>query len=120
MLLLLRVSVENLSGHDLIVCGFVLCTFNLHDQPTKRERVLRKNKLWKTFVIYLFTLRSRWKPRYADAVKMSLSVYSIHPSFSTFNIKVIELCALQIVRSTPSKAFLWISKNFTIVTYNAF
>ena len=41
-------SVENLKRYDDIVWQFALCTFNLHDQPTKRERML-KNKLWKIF-----------------------------------------------------------------------
>ena len=26
-----RISVENLTGHDVIVCKFALCTFNLLD-----------------------------------------------------------------------------------------
>ena len=38
MLLLLTVSVENPSGYDTIICEFALSTFNLHDQPRKRER----------------------------------------------------------------------------------
>ena len=48
VLMLLTVFVENLTGYDDIVCEFVLCTFNLRDQRTKRERVL--NIIWKTFV----------------------------------------------------------------------
>ena len=50
MLLLLVVFVENLTGYDDIVCEFALRTFNLRDQPTKRERVLKNTKVWKTFV----------------------------------------------------------------------
>ena len=38
MLLLLTVSVENLTRYDNIVLKFALCTFNLGDQPTKRAR----------------------------------------------------------------------------------
>ena len=50
MLLLLTISVENLTGYGDIVWHFALCTFNLHDQPTKWERVLKNNKLWTAFV----------------------------------------------------------------------
>ena len=45
LLLLLTISVENLMGHDDIVWQFALPTFNLHDQPTNRERKLKNNKL---------------------------------------------------------------------------
>ena len=37
-MLLLRTSVENLPGYEDITRQFTLCTFNLRDQPTKRER----------------------------------------------------------------------------------
>ena len=47
---MLSVSAENLTGYDDIVCELSLCTFNLCDQPRKRERVLKNNKLWKTSV----------------------------------------------------------------------
>ena len=50
LLLLLTVFVENLTGYDDIVCEFALCTFNLRDQRTKRELVLKNNIIWKTFV----------------------------------------------------------------------
>ena len=50
LLLLLTISVENLMGHDDIVWQFALSTFNLRDQPTKRERQLKNNKLWKESV----------------------------------------------------------------------
>ena len=50
LLLLLTVFVENLRGYDDIVCEFALCTFNLRDQRKKRERVLKNNIIWKTFV----------------------------------------------------------------------
>ena len=33
---------------------------------------------------------SKLKPRYVNAVKTLLSIYSIHPSFTTFDIKMIE------------------------------
>ena len=50
MLLLLTIYVDNLTASDDIVWQFALCTFNLHDQPTKWQRVLKSNKLWKTFL----------------------------------------------------------------------
>ena len=46
----------------------------------------------------------KMKPRYVNAVKTSLSIYSIHPSFLFFNIKMIEFCASQTVMLTLSKA----------------
>ena len=42
MLYLWTVSAENLTEYDDIVCEFALCTFNLRDQPIKRERVLKE------------------------------------------------------------------------------
>ena len=54
--MLLTVYVENLMEYDAIVCEFALC--NSRDQPTKRERVLKNDKLWKAFV-NLFNLCSR-------------------------------------------------------------
>ena len=50
MLLLLIVFVQNLAEYNNIICEFALFSFNLHDQPTKRERMLKNYKLWKTFV----------------------------------------------------------------------
>ena len=44
MLLLLAISVENLTGYNNILWQFALCTFNLPDQPTKSERVLKNNQ----------------------------------------------------------------------------
>ena len=44
-MLLLTISVKNLTEYNDIVLQFALCTFNLPDQPTKRERVLKNNKL---------------------------------------------------------------------------
>ena len=41
---------------------------------------------------------------------MSLSMYSIHSSFPTFNIEIIEFFTLQIVMLTISETFSWISK----------
>ena len=41
MLLLLTISVENLTRYDDIVWEFALYTFNIYDQPTKREHVLK-------------------------------------------------------------------------------
>ena len=38
---------------------------------------------------------------------MSLSMYSIHPSFPTFNIEIIEFFTLQIVMLTMSETFSW-------------
>ena len=43
-LLLLTISVENLTGYNDIVWQFALCSFNLPDQPTKRESMLKNNK----------------------------------------------------------------------------
>ena len=52
---------------------------------------------------------------------MSVSVYSIHPSFPTFNIKMIRFCTFQTVTSILSKALSWISKkNILQVSYNVF
>ena len=45
MLLLLTISVENLTGYNDIVRQIALCTLNLPDQPTKRERVLKNNNV---------------------------------------------------------------------------
>ena len=84
MLLLLTISVENLTGYNDIVRQIALCTLNLPDQPTKRERVLKNNN-----VVCLFFLCSKMKTRYVNAVKMFLSIYSIHTNFPTFDIKVI-------------------------------
>ena len=56
MLLLLTISVENLIGYDDIIWQFALCSFNLRDQQTKRELVLKNNKLWKTFVYIVYFL----------------------------------------------------------------
>ena len=41
MLLVLTISVESLTGYDDIVWQFPVCTFILHDQPRKWERVLK-------------------------------------------------------------------------------
>ena len=103
LLLLLTISVENLMGHDDIVWQFALSTFNLRDQPTKRERQLKNNK---RVCIYSFTFCLRWKPRNVNAVKTFLSIYSIRLSFSTFNIKMIEFRTLKTVTSTLSKSLL--------------
>ena len=89
MLLMLSVSVENLTGYDDIVCEFTLCTFNLRDQLLKRECVLKNNKLFgKHLHIYVYFM---WKMKQR------------YPRFQTFFIKMIEFCTLQIVTSTLSK-----------------
>ena len=49
-MLLLIASAENLTRYNDNVCQFALCTFNLCDQPTKRERVLKNNKIWEAFI----------------------------------------------------------------------
>ena len=49
MSFLWTVSVENLTGYDNIICKFALCTFNLRDQETKWESVLKNTRLWKIF-----------------------------------------------------------------------
>ena len=56
MLLLWTVSVENLTGYDDVVCKFAVCTFNLLDEPTKRERALKNNKLCKTYVFIVYSM----------------------------------------------------------------
>ena len=50
MLLMLTISAENLARDDDIVWEFALRTFNLREQPNKRERMLKNNKVWKKLV----------------------------------------------------------------------
>ena len=50
MLLILTISAENLARDDDIVWEFALRTFNLREQPNKRERMLKNNKVWKKLV----------------------------------------------------------------------
>ena len=71
-MLFLTVSVENLMGYGHIVCEFALCNFNVSDQPTNGEGVRKKQESLKTICIYLFTLCSRRKTKYVNAVKTSL------------------------------------------------
>ena len=52
LLLLLTISAKNLTRYNNIIWQFVLCTFNLPDQPTKRERVLKNNIL--VYICLLF------------------------------------------------------------------
>ena len=47
MFLMLTISAENLARDDDIVWEFALRTFNLREQPNKRERRLKNNKVWK-------------------------------------------------------------------------
>ena len=47
-MLLITISVENLTRYDDIVWEIALCTFNL--VIIKAEHILKNNKLWKTFV----------------------------------------------------------------------
>ena len=82
-MLLLTISLENLVEYNDIVWKIALCTFNLPDQPTKREHVLIKTYL---------------------VIKTFLFIYSIHLIFPTFNIIMIKFCTLKIVTSTLSKA----------------
>ena len=106
MLPLLTISVENLEAYNNIVWQFALCTFNLPDLPTK-------SACEKTINLYIFAnFCSRWKPKYVNAAKTFLSIYSVHISFPTFNIKMIEFCTLKIVSSTISKTLLGISKKY--------
>ena len=107
MLLLLTISVENLTGYNDIVWQFVLCTFTLFDQPTKGERVLKINKL-----VYIWLLFVQDENKDLNAVKTFLSMYSIHSSFPTFDIKMSEFCTFNIVTLTLSKGLLWISKKY--------
>ena len=51
MLLYGTVDMGSLTGCDDIVCKFALFIFNLQDQPTEKEHVLKNNKLWKRFVM---------------------------------------------------------------------
>ena len=46
------VTVTNICGksNEIRWYGLRICSLYLRDQPTKRERVLINNKLWKTFV----------------------------------------------------------------------
>ena len=53
-MLLLTISVSNLTRYDVIVWEFALCIFNLRDQLTKREDVL-KTMNFGSICIYLFT-----------------------------------------------------------------
>ena len=53
MLLLLAISVENLTGYNNILWQFALCTFNLPDQPTKSERVLKNNQPVSVCLLYV-------------------------------------------------------------------
>ena len=99
MFLLLIISVENVTRYDDIIWEFALCTARV-----------KKQKTLKSICIYLLTFHSRWKPRYVNALKTSLSIYSVHPSFTAFNIKMIEICTLQTVMSTLSKVLSLISK----------
>ena len=47
MFLMLTISAENLARDDDIVWEFSLRTFNLREQPNKRKRMLKNNKVWK-------------------------------------------------------------------------
>ena len=133
MLLLLTISVENLTRYDAVVWEFALCTFNLHDQSTKRERVLKNNKLWKTLVyiclLYLFGYVVYFNHvMLAETCSKNVFIYifyspmeisMIHPSFPTFNIKMIEFCTECFFdrMSTLSKALSWIPKNIFQFSY---
>ena len=49
-MLLLTISVSNLTRYDVIVWEFALCIFNLRDQLNKVRERTKNNELWKTFV----------------------------------------------------------------------
>ena len=55
-----------------------------------------------------------FKTRYVNAVKTSLSIYSIHPNCSTFFMKMIKFHTLQTVTSTMSKKLSRISKKYIL------
>ena len=92
---MLRTSVENLPGYEDITRQFTLCTFNLRDQPTKRERererererrerVLKNNKLWRTCAyICLLYIQDRNQDMLMQ-LKTSLFICSVNRGFPTF------------------------------------
>ena len=92
-MLLLRTSVENLPGYEDITRQFTLCTFNLRDQPTKRERerererrerVLKNNKLWRTCAyICLLYIQDRNQDMLMQ-LKTSLFICSVNRGFPIF------------------------------------
>ena len=86
--MLLRTSVENPPGYEDITRQFTLCTFNLRDQPTKRdrerERALKNNKLWRTCA-YICLLYIQGKNQdMLMQLKTSLFICSVHRSFPAF------------------------------------
>ena len=85
-MLLLTISVSNLTRYNVIVWEFALCIFNLRDQLTKRENVLKTMNFGKHLYIFVYLM---FKTRYVNAVKTSLSIYSIYPNFPTFFMKMI-------------------------------
>ena len=56
MLLLLTISVENVTGYDVVVWQYALCTFNLRDQLTKSERVQKTTNFGKHLYIFVYFL----------------------------------------------------------------
>ena len=125
-------SVENLTRYDDIVWEFALCTFNLHDQSTKRERLLKNNKLWKTVYIcllYLFDcfvyfnqdilVKTCSKNVFIYILYSPMEISMIHPSFPTFNIKMAEFCTKCFFdrMSTLSNILSWISKKIFQFSY---
>ena len=71
----------------------------------------KKQETLESIYIYLLTFYSGRKARYANAVKTSLSIYSIHPNFPDFTFQTIEFCALKIATSVMSKALCNSQKN---------
>ena len=110
-MLLLIISVNNLTRYDVIVWEFALCIFNLRDQPTKREDAPKTINFGKHLYIFVYLM---FKTRYVNAVKTSLSIYSIHPNFPIFFMKMIKFYTLQTVTSTMSKKLSRISKKYIL------
>ena len=87
-MLLLTISVNSLTRYDVIVWELALCIFNLRDQVTKREDVPKTMNFGEHLYIFIYLM---FKTRYVNAIKTSLSIYSIHPNFSTFSWKTLYL-----------------------------
>ena len=85
-MLLLTISVNSLTRYDVIVWELALCIFNLRDQVTKREDVPKTINFGKHLYIFIYLM---FKTRYVNAVKTSLSIYSIYPNVPTFFMKMI-------------------------------
>ena len=80
-------------------CLRIFCVLSIHiinqqcllhaKNPPKNQN----NHLWKTFV-YICLLYVQDENQDVIEIKAFWSTYSIHPSFPTFSIKIIEFCSL--------------------------